>query len=226
MEILHKKDIAQGGFAGIREKQMVKKSRVFGRKAPNDTSFDGMGNFVYLSDANFVPNGETGMHPHKEIDVISFMVNGRVLHKGTMEDGKILDEHEIQVQRGGGTGFLHNEINPDSTENRMIQMWCLPEISGQNDGYKKYTLKENSFTQIYGGTKDAVDTFNSHTYIEIGSFSKGKNFSFEQSYMAYITKGKILANGKEVQDGDLIRGENLKLETIEDSHIILIHTKE
>ena len=89
----------------------------------------------------FVPNGETGMHPHREIDVISFMVKGRVLHEGTLEHGKMLNESEIQVQRGGGKGFFHNEINPDSTENRMVQIWCIPEISEQNPAYKKYALK-------------------------------------------------------------------------------------
>lgn len=226
MEILHKKDITKGGFAGIRERQMVKESRIFGRKSLADLSWDGVGNFVYLSDANFIPNGKTGMHPHKEIDVISFMVKGRVLHEGTLEDGKVLEEHEIQVQRGGGTGFLHNEINPDATENRMIQMWCLPEISGQKDGYKKYALKENAFTHIYGGNENAVDTFNSHTHIEIGSFSKGETFNFEHSYIAYMTKGSAILNGENVQNGDLLRGENIQFEAIEDSQIILIYVKE
>lgn len=226
MEILHKKDITKGGFAGIRERQMVKESRVFGRKSVTDLSWDGVGNFVYLSDANFIPNGKTGMHPHREIDVISFMVKGRVLHEGTLEDGKILDEHEIQVQRGGGTGFFHNEINPDSSENRMIQMWCLPEISGQRDGYKKYVLKENSFTHIYGGNENNVDTFNSHTNIQIGSFSKGETFNFEHAYIAYMTKGSAILNGENVQNGDLLRGENIQFEAIEDSQIILIYVKE
>lgn len=225
MEILHKKDIVKSGFAGIREYKMLKESRVFGKKSPNDKSWDGIGNFVYLSDANFIPNGETGMHPHKEIDVISFMVKGRVLHKGTHENGKILDEYEIQVQRGGGTGFLHNEINPDSSENRMIQMWCLPEISGQKDGYKKYALKENSFTQIYGKNENSIDTFNSDTCIKIGSFSKGKTFNIKHPYIAYITKGSVVVNGSEVQNGDLLRGENLQFEAVKDSQIILIYTE-
>ena len=225
MKILHKKDITLGGFAGIREHQIVKKTSVFGRKANNDYSFDGIGSFVYLSDANFIPNGETGMHPHKEIDVISFMVKGRVLHEGTLEHGEILDENEIQVQRGGGTGFFHNEINPDSTENRMIQMWCIPEISGQKPDYKKYTLKRNSFTRIYGGDEGSIYTFNSHTYIEIGEFSKGAKFSMEQQLLAYITKGIAIVNDEKVQDGDLIRGKGIHFEALEDSQIIVIYEK-
>lgn len=225
METLHKKDITKGGFAGIREHQMIKESRVFGRKPPYDKSWDGIGSFVYLSDANFIPNGETGMHPHREIDVISFMVKGRVLHEGTLEHGKILDENEIQVQRGGGKGFFHNEINPDSTENRMIQMWCIPEITGQKSDYKKYTLKKNSFTKIYGGDENSVETFNSHTHIEIGAFSKGAKFSTEQKSLVYITKGIAIVNDEKVQDGDFIRGKGIHFEAIEDSKIIVIYEK-
>ena len=225
MEILHKNDIARGGFAGIRESPMIKESRVFGKKATHDLSWDGIGNFVYLSDANFIPNGETGMHPHREIDVISFMVKGRVLHEGTLEHGKILDENEIQVQRGGGEGFFHNEINPDPNENRMIQMWCIPEITGQKSDYKKYTLKKNSFNRIYGGDENSDDTFNSHTYIEIGAFSKGEKFSIEEPFLAYISKGVAIVNDKQVQDGDLIRGKDLQFEAIKDSQIIVIHEK-
>ena len=225
MEILHKNDIARGGFAGIRESPMIKESRVFGKKATHDLSWDGIGNFVYLSDANFIPNGETGMHPHREIDVISFMVKGRVLHEGTLEHGKILDENEIQVQRGGGEGFFHNEINPDPNENRIIQMWCIPEITGQKSDYKKYTLKKNSFTRIYGGDENSDDTFNSHTYIEIGAFSKGEKFSIEEPFLAYISKGVAIVNDKQVQDGDLIRGKDLQFEAIKDSQIIVIHEK-
>jgi redox-sensitive bicupin YhaK (pirin superfamily) len=225
MEILHKKDIARGGFAGIRESAMIKESRLFGKKTANDLSWDGIGNFVYLSDANFIPKGETGMHPHKEIDVISFMVKGRVLHEGTLEHGNILDENEIQVQSGGSEGFFHNEINPDSTENRMIQMWCIPEITGQKSDYRKYALKRNSFTKIYGRNKNSDETFTSNTHIEIGTFSKGTKFSMEQQLLAYITKGIAIVNDEKVQDGDFIRGKGIHFEAIEDSQIIVIYEK-
>ena len=38
-----------------------------------------------------------------------------------------MDSHHVQVQRAGGEGFSHNEINPDDIENRMIQLWVVPE---------------------------------------------------------------------------------------------------
>ena len=74
MQVLTYNDLPQGGFAGLLERQFVTDKRVFGtRKHP--VTQDGIGNFVYLADANFIGNGSTGMHGHKEIDVISVMVD-------------------------------------------------------------------------------------------------------------------------------------------------------
>ena len=89
MQVLSKKSLPLGGFAGLTEHRLVTDRRVFGgRKAPN--TFDGLGNFVYLADAQFNARGETHMHSHKEIDVISIMVAGRVSHEGSLELGQSL----------------------------------------------------------------------------------------------------------------------------------------
>ena len=135
MQVLSRKSLPLGGFAGLTEHRLVTDRRIFGsRKAPN--TFDGIGNFVYLADAQFNPRGETHMHPHKEIDVISIMMSGRVSHEGSLEHGQSLNAGEVKVQRAGGEGFSHNEINPDSTKNRMLQLWVLPEVAGELAGYK------------------------------------------------------------------------------------------
>jgi len=138
MKILHRDDLPRGGFAGLREHRLVTDQRLFGDHKSSDT-WDGLGNFVYLADARFLPKGETRLHTHKEIDVISVMVEGRIQHEGSLEHGQEMDSHHVQAQRAGGEGFSHNEINPDDSENRMIQLWVLPEKSGQAAGYKLYS---------------------------------------------------------------------------------------
>lgn len=224
MKTLHKEDVPRNGFAGIRETQMVMNYNVFGRN--NGVSWDGIGNFVYLSDANFIPNGKTGLHPHREVDIISLMVEGRVKHEGTLGNGEMVNENQVQVQRAGGKGLLHNEINPDAKANRMIQIWIIPESSGYEPSYKKYTFKQNSFTRIYGGDVNSKDTFNNHTYVEVGVFSQGEKFSLQKPFLAYMTKGIAMINGEKLKDGDLFRGDLINFESIEDSQIILIYEKE
>lgn len=225
MQILSKKSLPLGGFAGLTEHRLVTDRKVFGgRKAPN--TFDGIGNFVYLADAQFNPKGETHMHPHREIDVISIMIDGRVSHEGSLEHGQSLNAGEVQVQRAGGEGFSHNEINPDMTKNRMLQLWVLPDESGQPAGYKHYSLKENGVTRIYGGTKGQTQTFDSTTFIDIARLSAGEEMSFEQENLAYVSKGTAEFSDQnssfDAEDGDLIRSFETSVVARTDVEIVFI----
>jgi redox-sensitive bicupin YhaK (pirin superfamily) len=222
MEILHRDDLELGGFAGLREHRLVTDSRLFGVHKSTD-AWDGIGNFVYLADARFLPRGETRLHHHKEIDVISVMVEGRIMHEGSLEHGQQMDSHHVQVQRAGGEGFSHNEINPDDIENRMIQLWVVPERPGQRAGYKLYSPKEGELTRVYGGEADQEDTFDSHTLIDVGVIPAGKNISLSGPFMAYITRGTGTLNGQPVRDGHLVRGESLEFSAEENAQLIVIH---
>ncbi len=205
MEILHRDDLVLGGFAGLKEHRLVVDERVGGR----GNSWDGLGNFVYLADARFLPRGETGMHPHMELDVVSVMVEGKIIHEGSLEHGQSMQAGQAQVQRAGGEGFRHNETNPDDRQNRMIQVWVLPETKGERAGYKLYDLEQGKVTHIYGGLKGQDATFDSETVIEVGMLYEGENISREGAFMAYVTMGSGDMNGQAVRDGDLVRGEGL-----------------
>jgi quercetin 2,3-dioxygenase len=219
MQVLHKESLHLGGFAGLKEHRLVVDKRVGGQ---NDT-WDGIGNFVYLADAYFDPYGETRMHPHKELDVISVMLEGSINHEGSLEHGASIKTGQVQVQRAGAQGFAHNEINPSSDTNRMIQLWVLPENKGEPAGYKLYDLEQNKLTQIYGGTKDQSETFDSTTILETGRFSRDEEIHKSGDFLAYITQGNAIVNDTKVQDGDLIRGKDFNFKsTSENAQVILI----
>ncbi len=223
MEILHRDDLTRGGFAGIREHRLVMDSKIFG-SSKNPESWDGIGNFAYLADARFIPNGETKLHPHKEIDVISIMVEGRITHQGTLENGNEIKAEQVQVQRAGGDGFAHNEVNPDNKENRMIQLWVSPEKLGESADYKLYNLNKGNLTRVYGGNSNQKETISSKTTIKVGLLNPNQQISSKGVFMAYLTQGKGIANGKEVSDGDLIRGNDLSFEANEDVQIIVVNS--
>lgn len=230
MQILSRKSLPLGGFAGLTEHRLVTDRRIFGpRKAPN--TFDGIGNFVYLADAQFNPHGETHMHPHKEIDVISIMLTGRVSHEGSLEHGQSLNAGEVQVQRAGGEGFSHNEINPDSTKNRMLQLWVLPEVAGEPAGYKHYPLAEKGISRIYGGKgsgrqKNQNKTFSSKTTIDIVRLTSSESISFSEEVLAYVSKGTAdfsdENNSFSAEDGDLIRSYKTDIIATSDVEIIVV----
>ena len=221
MHVLHKDSLPLGGFAGLKERRLVVDKRIGGR----DDTWDGLGNFVYLADAYFDPFGETKMHSHKEIDVISIVLEGDIQHEGSLEHGSALVSGQVQVQRAGAQGFAHNELNPNSSKNRMIQIWVLPENHGESAGYKLYNVEQNKLTQIYGGSKNQSTTFDSHTVLEVGRFSRAENINKSGDFLAYITEGNAIVNDTKVKDGDLIRGTDLNFKaSSENTQIIIIRT--
>ena len=222
MEILQYTELAQGGFAGLLERRFVMDSKVFKRRA-NAGEVDGIGNFVYLADANFKPFGETGMHPHKEIDVISVMVHGQVAHKGSLEHGASLNAGDVQVQRAGAQGFSHNEVNPNSTPNQMIQLWVLPDNKGEKAGYKVYQPQQGNLVKIYGGDKKQQQTFHSNTSIYVANANSGQEFNHPGEAMAYLSKGAATINGKQVMARSLIRvKDGLIFKAKTDAQLIII----
>ena len=223
MEILKFENLTQGGFAGLIERRFVMDQRVFGA-SKNPEAFNGLGNFVYLADANFLPKGETGMHSHKEIDVISVMVDGRVSHAGSLEHGQSLQSGAAQVQRAGAQGFSHNEINPDDSQNNMIQLWVLPDEAGEAAGYKMYEPKPGEVTHIYGGPKGRQDTFYSGTSIDVANPRVGQTIKQAGQVMAYLTRGKGTINGEQVNGRTLVRSDSgVEFVAQEDSQLILIY---
>lgn len=223
MQILKRDSLPLGGFAGLKEHQLVKDPRAFGDNVNSDGSWPGLGNFVYLADARFLPRGETRMHRHREIDVISVMVDGRISHEGSLEHGRDLLQNDVQVQRAGGEGFSHNEINPDDEMNRMIQMWVLPETAGQPADYRVYTPAPGELTRIYGDSDNPPADFPAKTLIDIALLETGQEISLDGPFMAYLSRGNGSLNDTGVQDGDLISGESLEFQAKSPVQLIIVH---
>ncbi len=224
IEVLHRKDIPLGGFAGLKEHRLVMNSKLFKPQASSGT-WDGIGNLVYLADAIFDPKDETHMHHHEEIDVVSVMVEGQIEHQGTLGEGEILKAGDVQVQRAGGDGFSHNEINPDNTHNRMIQLWVLPEEKGQAADYRLYKTQPGQVTRVYGGEDDQDDTLASHTTIEIVSLSPSQVFILKRPFLAYLTVGKGTNNTLDFEEGDLIKADQIYFKATSDVTMIVMQAE-
>ncbi len=222
-DILHRDDLTQGGFAGLKEHRIVMGKKLWGDRAKAGT-WDGIGNFVYLADARFSPKGETTMHPHREIDVISVMVEGRISHQGSLENGGSLDTHEAQVQRAGGEGFSHNEVNPDATPNQMLQLWVMPEQKGEPAGYKKFSPQWGETVRIYGGKEGDTQSYAANTTIDLAMLTPGQSVKLKDPYLAYIAKGNGTIGQASLTAGDLIRGSDGQFTASTNVQLVLVGT--
>ena len=223
MKILSRDTLPRGGFAGIEETRLIQDIKIGG----SENTWDGIGSFVYLADARYLPYGESGMHPHLETDVITIMLEGRLTHEGSMEHGQSMVANQAQVQRAGGEGFSHNEINPDKSRTRLLQLWALPEYSGSAANYKFYNTSDGQLHRIYGGSTEQSNSFDSHTLIDTGLLDKGYEVSRKGETLVYVVNGEVQVNGQLLKDGDLARAENIDLKVIsENVHLTLITVKD
>jgi len=163
------------------------------------------------------------MHSHHEIDVISIMVKGRIVHEGTLEDGQELVADSIQVQRAGEEGFSHNEINPDDAKNRMIQIWVLPESQGEPAAYRMFQAEANGRTRVYGGPADDDNSFAARTVIDVAHLKAGESLKQPGRSLAYITVGAGSSEDETLREGDLVDTRDFKFKALSDSKLILAY---
>jgi redox-sensitive bicupin YhaK (pirin superfamily) len=222
MRIIRRNKLRRSGFAGLRETRMVMSPRVFRDQVEAGTS-SGIGRFVYLADASFLPQGDTRMHAHKEIDVISIMMAGRIKHEGSMEHGQEMQAGNIQVQRAGGEGFSHNEVNPDDAKNRMIQIWVLPETADEPASYKMFEATDNGRTRVYGGPAEQDETIAARTVIEVAQLKEGDSLDQPGRCIVYVSAGAGSSLDETLREGDLVETSNFKIKALTDSKLIIAY---
>jgi len=220
LKIIKRNKLRRGGFAGLRETRMIMGPSIFHGHREAGTS-TGIGRFCYLADARFLPQGDTRMHTHSGIDIISIMVEGRLKHEGSLGDGQELKVDDVQVQRAGVEGFSHNEINPDDSKNRMIQLWVIPETQGEPAAYQLFQAKAGKRTRVYGGPADQDETIPSRTVIDIAHIEAGEKVTQPGRCMAYITSGVGASDDETLREGDLVETRDFNYKAKTESKLIL-----
>ena len=204
MHIVVAQDVDIDGFAGLRERHYVMDSRVFGdhRKAE---AAEGLGAFVYLADAHFLRYGSTGRHSHRHIDIITLVMGGRLLHRGTLGDESLYEAGEVLIQRAGGQGFEHNEVNPDDRPNRIIQIWMQPQLSQGAAQHEQACWPQHGRKCVYRSGDTCLDLL---------ALEAAESLLQAGDYRLYLISGAGVlteAGGAEdVSAEALISGENLQ----------------
>src|SRR5438067_247078 len=100
-----------------------------------DPNWIGFGNLRVINDDTVLPGGGFGMHPHRDMEIITYVLSGALEHKDSMGNGRVIRAGEFQYM-AAGTGVTHSEFNPSKTEPlRLLQIWIQPDAKGVKPRY-------------------------------------------------------------------------------------------
>jgi redox-sensitive bicupin YhaK (pirin superfamily) len=92
-----------------------------------------------INDDRVAPGGGFPTHPHRDMEIFSYVLEGSLAHKDSMGNQRELKPGEIQLMRAG-RGVTHSEFNPSSTEQaRFLQIWITPSERGLEPAYTEWT---------------------------------------------------------------------------------------
>lgn len=112
----------------------------------HDRRFNHFGCLRVLNDDTLSPGAVWPLHPHKDIEVVTYCVEGEFRHGDEHGKGGILEKGGVQ-HTTVGTGMWHAEINNrDDIPMRFIQMWFYPEVEGLAPSVEQMTFKKNART--------------------------------------------------------------------------------
>jgi redox-sensitive bicupin YhaK (pirin superfamily) len=95
-----------------------------------------------INDDRVAPGQGFGMHGHRDMEIITYVLDGALAHRDSLGNGEVLRPGELQHMTAG-TGVRHSEFNPSADEEvHLYQIWLLPERAGLRPSYEQKAFPE------------------------------------------------------------------------------------
>lgn len=159
-----------------------------------------------------------GTHPHRDMEIITYMLDGELAHKDSTGAGGVLKPGDVQHMTAG-TGVLHSEYNHSDADTRLLQIWLMPESSGLTPSYEQTSFpreeKHNALRLIAAReSQDGALRIHQNVKLYASLLDEGKTVSYGFKPGRYgwlqVAKGFLTLNGAELRAGDgaAISGED------------------
>lgn len=186
-----------------------------------------------INEDRVAPGRGFGMHPHRDMEIISYVLSGSLAHKDSMGNAATIGAGEVQ-KITAGTGIAHSEFNPSQTEGvHFLQIWILPEETGLTPNYEENVFptetKQGQWRRIASrtGADGAVQIHQDvELYATVLSAGEGRSLELRPGRYAWVqvAQGKISLNGVSLEAGDgaAISDETLlEVQAVSDAEVLL-----
>src|SRR5215470_5943997 len=186
-----------------------------------------------MNDDRVAGGGGFPMHPHRDMEIVTYVLEGALEHRDSMGNGSVIRPGDIQYM-SAGTGVTHSEFNASQTDPvHLYQIWMFPEEQGLKPAYGQKNFSEAekcgklrllvSSDGRDGSVKIRQDN---ELYATVLSDGETVKHELEPERHAYVqvARGSVTLNGKKLEEGDgaAISAENaLKLTGVKDAEVLL-----
>jgi len=198
---------------------------------PNNLSF---GPLRVFNHDTVEPRGGFPTHPHREMEIVTYVLEGALRHKDSTGGAGLIRSSEVQ-RMTAGTGVAHSEFNASETERvRLLQMWVLPERAGLTPSYeqKQFTTEQRTARLLpIASGQDAPGAVKVHQDVTfyVSRLRAGDQVAHElkpgRRAFFYVIEGEVELNGERLEAGDQARvadSARLEITGSRASEIILI----
>lgn len=169
------------------------------------------GSLRVINEDRVAPGKGFGTHPHRDMEIITYVIDGAIEHKDSLGNGTIITPGEIQ-RMTAGTGVQHSEYNhSQESELHLLQIWIYPEERGLTPGYEqtRFARGEKLNRLRLVGSRDGRDgsvTIHQDVNLYASILEAGAAVSLDvnedRKVFVQVIGGELVVNGKPLFAGD------------------------
>jgi len=169
-----------------------------------------------INDDLVMPGMGFDMHPHRDMEIITYILSGALEHRDSMGNGRVIKPGDVQYM-AAGTGVLHSEFNPSKEEAvHLLQIWIMPDRKAVKPRYAEKSLanaapgKLNLVTSKEG--RDGSIAINQDADLWLGKLNPDQRVTHElapqRHAWLHVAEGDVTVNGRTLRTGDAAAIEN------------------
>ncbi len=160
-----------------------------------------------INDDRIQPGKGFDTHPHQDMEIISYIIEGTIEHQDTLGSKTRLNAGEVQVM-SAGTGVLHSEFNPSLSEQlHLLQIWITPDQLGLRPRYQQrdFSATEGIRLLVSGEGRDGSLRIHQDARlfkIQLQRQAITQQTSPGRTYYLHVVAGSLTVNGTRLDAGD------------------------
>jgi redox-sensitive bicupin YhaK (pirin superfamily) len=175
-----------------------------------DPEWMGYRSLRVINDDLVMPGMGFGTHPHRDMEIITYVLSGQLQHKDSMGNGRVIKPGEVQYM-SAGSGVQHSEFNPSKEEAvHFMQIWIQPDEKGVKPRYAEKSMKETPEGKLGLITsktgRDGSIAIHQDADLWLGKLGAGNRVSHTlapgRHAWLHVAEGEVSFNGKKLSGGD------------------------